>query len=180
MRTNRTFRLGFAAALLALLLAPLALGGQAANAQGPTTARYYGVGLEAGDAVGAWINGVQCASTTADASGNWILDVDESCPAADGDTVNFSLNGAVAEETETWMPGGTPSDQANGVTLTVSDDGAGMDDGDDSGAMTPDKPDTGNAGLAATSSASALAALTLALVALAATAATRLSTRRLS
>ena len=170
--TNGPARLGFAAALLALLLAPLALGLHSAHAQGPTVARYYGVGLEAGDVVGAWVNGVECASATADASGNWILDVDESCPATDGDTVNFSLNGSVVEETETWSPGGTPADQANGVTLTVSMTQPEPD--------VPAEPDTGNAGLATGSAAGGAAAVALALVALATLTASRLSTRRVS
>ena len=52
IRTIGPARLGFAAALLALLLGPLALGFHTAHAQGPDVAQYYGTGLSEGDAVG--------------------------------------------------------------------------------------------------------------------------------
>ena len=69
-RTKGTARLGFAAALLALLLAPLAFGFQSAHAQGPDTAQYYGSGLTAGDTVGASVGDVECGSVDADADGS--------------------------------------------------------------------------------------------------------------
>ena len=188
-RVNGPARLGFAAALLALLLAPLALGFHTANAQGPDVAQYYGTGLSAGDTVGAWIDGTECASTTAGADGNWVLRVGPGdCSPEDGDTVNFSLNGEVAEQTETWSAGGSPSDPA-GITLTVAEgdgmdggdgmgDGDGMDGGDGMGAPEPGEP--GQAGLVTGSTGSSLLALALGILAVAGTAGARLSTRRVS
>ena len=171
---NGAARLGFAAALLALLLAPFALSAGTASAQGPDVAQYYGTGLEAGDVVAAMVGDNECATTTVDASGNWVLRVNKTCPAQDGDTVSFTLNGAMAEQTESWKAGGTPSDPA-GIMLTVADD---ADAGD--GMATPDdKGDTGNAGLAASAgSASAAAVAALALLALTLTAAARRATTR--
>ena len=108
-RMKGTARLGFAAALLALLLAPLAFGFQSVSAQGiGHVATYYGTGLTAGDTVGASVDGVECGSVDADADGNWILPVNagDDCAPEAGDTVNFSLNGEKAEQTETWTEGG--------------------------------------------------------------------------
>ena len=133
--TSGPARLGLVAALFALLLGSLAVGSQTAHAQGPDRAQYYGVGLAAGDTVSASVDGVECGSTTADADGNWILYVaaGDPCSPSEGDTVNFSLNGETAEQTETWSAGGSPADPA-GISLTVADMGDGddgMGDGDD-------------------------------------------------
>ena len=124
IRTIGPARLGFAAALLALLLGPLALGFHSAHAQGPNVASYYGTGLSEGDAVAASIGGTECASTTANAAGEWVLQVgpDGDCSPEADDTVNFSLNGDAAEQTATWSAG----DLAE-VSLTV----AAMPDDDD-------------------------------------------------
>ena len=183
--TSGPARLGLVAALFALLLGSLAVGSQTAHAQGPDSAQYYGTGLAAGDTVSASVDGVECGSTTADADGNWLLVVaaGDPCGPDEGDTVNFSVNGEVAEQTESWTGGGTPADAANGISLTVAEMGDGMGDGDGDGDgmgdgdgdgmgdgdgdgmgdgdgdMAVEPPDTGNAGLAAaTSSSSAFAA----------------------
>ncbi len=189
-RVKGPARLGFAAALLALLLAPLALGFHTANAQGPDTAQYYGTGLSEGDAVGAWIDGTECASTTADADGNWIVTVgaSDACALEDGvSTVGFTLNGEAAEQTETWSEGGAPSDPA-GISLTVAEDGDGMgengdgmeggENGDGMGAPEPGEP--GQAGLVTGAGGSSLLALALGILAVAGIAGARLSTRRVS
>ncbi len=180
-----TARLGFAAALLALLLAPLAFGFQSAHAQGPDTAQYYGTGLNAGDTVGAWIGGTQCSSTTADADGNWILQVGPGdCVPEDGATVNFSVNGEVAEQTETWSGGGAPSDPA-GISLTVEvvEEPTPEPTAEPTAEPTPDAPvmpDDGNAGLVSSESAAPLMALVLGFLAIAGIAGARVSTRRVS
>ena len=120
--TKGTARLGFFAALLALLIAPMAIGFQTTHAQGPTVATYYGI-TDAGATVGASIDGASCGETPANDAGQWLLSIDENgCDGAatDGATVSFSLNGAEAEQTETWSKGGGPADTVNGVTLTVA------------------------------------------------------------
>ena len=185
IRTIGPARLGFAVALLALLLGPLALGVQSAHAQaGPTAAQYWGTGLSEGDAVAAWVGGEKCSETTANAAGEWVLKVAEgdACSPSDGDTVNFSLNGEVAEQTETWSGGDTPDDSA-GVTLTVAEAMPSDDNGDampgDGDAM-PGEPDVGNAGLVQSAGGSSLLALVLGSLAVAALGGARLATRRQS
>ena len=181
-RVKGPARLGFAAALLALLLAPLALGFHSAHAQGPDTAQYWGTGLSEGDTVGAWIDGTQCDSTTVNAAGEWAVRVGPGdCSPEDGDTVNFSLNGEVAEQTETWEAGGTSS--GTGISLTVAEgmgeNGEGM--GENGNGMTAPQPgEPGQAGLATGSSSSSLLALALGILAVAGIAGARLSTRRVS
>ncbi len=176
IRTNGPARLGFAAALLALLLAPLALGFHSAHAQGPDVAQYYGTGLAAGDTVGVTLDGAECASAAADAAGNWIVNVgaSDACTLEDGDTVGFTLNGAAAEQTETWEAGGQPSDAA-GISLTVA--APAPDDDKKDG---PGMSDTGNAGLVTSASGSPLAAVALAILAVFGVTASRLATRRVS
>ena len=179
IRTIGPARLGFAAALFALLLGPLALGFHSAHAQGPDVASYYGSGLAAGDTVGVTLDGAECASTRADADGNWLVSVgaSDACAVEDGSTIGFTLNGEAAEQTETWSAGGGPANP-DGISLTV----AAMeepDDDDDMPAM-PEEPDTGNAGLVGSASSSPLAALALAFFAVAGIAGARVATRRVS
>ena len=177
---NRTIgpaRLGFAAALLALLLGPLALGFHSAHAQGPDTASYYGTDRNAGDIVAASIDGTECDSTTADADGQWLVRVGQgACSPEDGDTVSFSVNGDAAEQTVEWSAGGFAE-----VSLTVAAMPETPDDEDDGDmpAM-PEEPDTGNAGLVGSASSSPLAALALAFLAVAGLAGARVATRRVS
>ena len=194
-RVKGPARLGFAAALLALLLGPLAFGTQSAHAQGPNVAQYWGTGLSDGDTVGAWIDGTQCSETTANAAGEWALQVgpDGDCSPEDGDTVNFSLNGEVAEQTESWAGGGTPSDPA-GISLTVAEgmgegmgeNGEGMGEngegmGENGEGMTAPQPgEPGQAGLVTGAAGSSLLALALGILAVAGIAGARLATRRVS
>ena len=177
IRTIGPARLGFAAALLALLLGPLALGFHTAHAQGPDTASYYGTGLAEGDAVAASIGGTECASTTADAAGQWVVQVGQGdCSPEDGDTVDFSVNGDAAEQTASWS-GGDLSE----VTLTVAamPEPEEEDDNGTMGAM-PEEPDTGNAGLVGSAGSSSLLALALGILAVAGIAGARVATRRVS
>ena len=172
IRTIGPARLGFAAALLALLLGPLALGFHTAHAQGPDTASYYGTGLNEGDTVAASIGGTECASTAANAAGEWVVQVGQEgdCSPADGDTVDFSLNGDAAEQTASWSAG-----DLSEVTLTV----AAMPEPDPT-PPAPDPPDTGNAGLVQSTAGSSLLALALGSLAVAGIAGARVATRRVS
>ena len=67
---------GHLTAALAVALGLLVASAASVHAQGPYTA--YGVGLAAGDTVVASVGGAECASTTADADGNWILEIESS------------------------------------------------------------------------------------------------------
>ena len=189
-RMKGTARLGFAAALLALLLAPLAFGFHSASAQGVDAAQYYGSGLTAGDTVAASVDDVECGSVDADADGNWILQVAEgdACAPEDGDTVNFSLNGDKAEQSESWSKGGAPSDPA-GISLTVVamvvPEATVEATAEATPVMveTPDAPvivETGNAGLVTSETSAPLMALVLGFLAIAGIAGARVSTRRVS
>ncbi len=191
IRMNGPARLGFMVALLALLIAPLAFGFHSAQAQGITKATYYGT-ADAGATVGAHVGDALCAETDARADGQWLLTVNEGdCDggAKDGATVSFSVNGKTAEQSETWRVGGSPSDIANGIALTVAvmvdpapvatEEAMPVATEEAMPVVTP--PETGNAGLAsAGSSSSALMALVLGLIAVGGIAGARVSTRRVS
>jgi len=157
-------RLGTAFGLAAMLLGLSAAFATSTYAQNPP-ATFYGT-AEAGDEITATIDGTECASATAGADGFWQLQVPEGgdCGASDGDTVGFTINGAAAEETETWQAGGAPSDVANGVSLTPGE------------GVTP--PSTGNAGfLVNEATSSPVLALALGIAALATLAGARMATR---
>ena len=155
----------FAAVAVAVLGASLVLAATASAQNPPAT--YYGKAT-AGDAITAVIDGTTCGSATADANGEWVITVEDGgCDgkAADGATVSFTLNGTPANETETFAPGGAPTDLVNGISLTP---GSGV---------TP--PDTGNAGIGLPGgSTSPWLVGGLALFALAAVAGLRTATRR--
>jgi hypothetical protein len=127
--------LGAALAVAALLFGALT---SAAHAQQPPMT-VYGTGIAAGSVVAASIGGVVCGTATADAQGQWIIQIDASAPCSpsNGDTITFTLNGQATTATETFNFGGAPANVAQGVTLTVVD-----------ATPTPPPPaDTGNAGL---------------------------------
>ena len=97
------------------------------------SAAFNGGGLEAGDAVTATIGGVECGRTEADAGGEWSIVVAEGgCggAAADGATVSFTVNGAVAEQTATWRAGGVSNGIALTVALAATFYGGGLEAGD--------------------------------------------------
>lgn len=85
----------------------------------------YGTGLSPGDVVGVYAAGAHCGDIDADANGNWVGQVgpdgadSSSCDAVAGDMLTFKLNGAATNATETYANGGTPSDAANGISLTL-------------------------------------------------------------
>jgi len=160
-------------ALSAVLAVAVALFGSlttTAHAQNPPFTA-YGTGATEGDEIGIWAGSTQCATATADADGNWgpvqLGETVGDCTFADGDTISFSLNGTVAEQTETWAAGGAPADVATGTVLSAA---AG-------GGDAPAPGDTGNAGLAQSTSTGAIAALLLAAFAVVVVAGGRAATR---
>lgn len=129
----------------------------------------YGTGATAGDEIGIWSGSTQCTTATADADGNWgpvqVAETTGDCTFADGDTISFSVNGEVADESETWSAGGAPADVAAGTVLTVTGGGT----------VTPG--DTGNAGFASDAGTGTIAALLLAAMAAVMVAGGRAATR---
>ena len=163
-------RLGFAVALLALLMGPLLFSAGSALAQG-APANFYGGGLDAGSVVTASIGDAECGSATVDDSGGWAIQIapGAACSPLDGATVGFAVDGAAANETATWSPGALPADVANGISLTLADgmgdDGDGMGNGDGMGENgdgmgdgdAPEPGEPGQAGLVTSTTGSSLA-----------------------
>ena len=120
MTLRKTLALSAAFVVAVALFGALSTSASAQAA--PFTA--YGTGATAGDEIGIWAGSTLCTTATVDSSGNWgPVQVGESlgdCSFADGDTISFSVNGAVADESETWAAQGAPADRANGTTLTVT------------------------------------------------------------
>ena len=145
-----------------------------AHAQTSPPFTAYGTGAADGDEIGIRSGSTLCDSTTADASGNWgpvqIGEALGDCSFSDGDTISFSLNGDVADESETWAAGGAPADVAAGTVLSVTGGGGGT---------TPPVPGpTGNAGLfSSDAGTSTIAALLLAFTATVVVAGGRAATR---
>ena len=157
---NRLARLGFVAALFALLLGPLVFGAQTALAH-PTEATYYGSDQEPGTTISASIDGETCGSFETEDDGSWVIRIDEGdCNgnAVEGATVNFHIGDALAAESVTWAPADvqvlalTPAPEPE--PAPEPDDG--MDDKDEDKMGTPDEPDTGNAGFATGSGPSSM------------------------
>ena len=93
--------------------------------QGPAAppATYYGFGLDPGDVV-ASLNTrtgceVLCEQAVVDSDGLWVLRIagDNVCGVREGDVIEFTVNGQPTAPTETWAPGGVPTDAAQGITL---------------------------------------------------------------
>ena len=91
---------------------------------------------------------------------------------AAGDTISFSLNGSVAEQTEIWAAGGAPAAVATGTVLTVA---AVVVVEEPVAAPVP--ADTGNAGLAQSTGTSSIATLLLAAFAVVVVAGGRVASR---
>ena len=96
------------APVAALALATLLFGAvaTAAHAQVPPFTA-YGSGLKAGDKVEAFDGTKSCGTATADANGNWILQIASNAPCnpAGGDTLTFTLNGAPTSASESCSVG---------------------------------------------------------------------------
>ena len=113
---------GAAFAFAALLLWPVTTA-PTVHAQVSPPATYFGAGMTPGDEVEAFIGSLSCGVSTVTAAGEWVIVVqpDASCEPSTGLEVTFAVNGAPAEESETWRPGGVPADLAVGMTLTVGE-----------------------------------------------------------
>ena len=185
-------RLGGVVALAALMLSLGLASVPAAHAQN-VAMTLYGPADSADSEIVVFVDGVECATASVQASGDgflWLATVggDDGCEASDGSEVSFTVDGQAANETVSWESAGAPEDVANGITLTVAEmDGGeegmgegegeeGMGEGEET--MTPQPPDTGNAGLAGTSSSSHALALGLGALAVAMLAGARSVTGR--
>lgn len=168
------------APVAALALAVVLFGALATAAQAqvpPFTA--YGSGLRAGDRVEAFDGTRSCGTATADANGNWILQIASNAPCnpAANDVITFTLNGAPTSASEVYKAGGAPRDVARGITLTVT-----------GGVPTPVPPPptttvpapakTGDAGLLTSNSTGVATLLALGVFALIAVGGARAATRR--
>lgn len=83
----------------------------------------YGGGLKTGQKVEAFIDGKACASTTASARGEWVMQivVDAPCAPKPGAAITFKVDGASATSSPeaTWQSGGIPTGSVkSGYTLT--------------------------------------------------------------
>ncbi len=120
-------RPGAVMALFAVLLSLGLFAGSTADAQQPPF-RAFGTGVAAGATVAAQIGGVECGTTTADADGNWLLDIasDAACNPASGDTITFSLDGAAVDETATWSSAGSPISSGFAAATGIAGAGGGL------------------------------------------------------
>jgi len=115
-------RFGLVAAAAALMLT---LGLASANSVSAQVlpAVLYGQGLEEGQVVTASIGGEECGSATVDANGEWTMQIapDADCGPTANAAISFTVDGdpATSSPAAVWNSGGTPSDVANGYTLTV-------------------------------------------------------------
>ena len=142
--TNRPARLGFLAALVALLLGPLVFGAQTALAH-PNQATYYGTDQEPGTIITASIDGETCDSSETDDEGVWVIRIDEGdCNgnATAGATINFHLGDVPAEQSVTWAHGDLRDLELTPAPV-VEDDADGMDDAADDGMDDTDATDDG-------------------------------------
>lgn len=110
------FRPRLAATMIAAGLLAI-VSGQAHAQVPPYTA--YGMGLRAGDAVAASIEGVECGRATATAAGNWKISIpaEAPCHPSEGTTIRFALNGKEQATTVRWSAGGAPLNPRVGVAL---------------------------------------------------------------
>lgn len=109
------------AAAAALALVGVISMGATASAQTAAPFTAYGSGVEAGAEVEAFVGGRTCGSTTADASGQWTLQIATSdpCRPRAGDTITFRLDGQRTNGSATFAAGGAPEDVASGIPLAV-------------------------------------------------------------
>lgn len=118
---RRTAALATAGAIALAALVPGVAGAQTS----PFTA--YGMGLEAGAEVAAYVDGRRCGDTTADADGNWLRSISatDPCLPGEGDEITFTLDGLATTAKVEWTAGGAPVDVASGITLEVADESGG-------------------------------------------------------
>lgn len=156
-------RFGLVAAAAALMLT---LGLASANSVSAQVlpAVLYGQGLEEGQVVTAYIGGEECGSATVDDAGEWTMQIapDADCEPTANAAISFTVDGdpATSSPAAVWNSGGTPSDVANGYTLTVQEatptatatatatsTATATATATATSTSTPSAPKTGNAGL---------------------------------
>ncbi len=123
-----------AALLAAVLLAAFQFSAGATRTQAGGTAFFvaYGAGLEPGATVDILVGDNLCGQVVADAAGEWVATIGPDapvliCAAFAGDLIHFKLNGVLADATEVYKNGGTPSEPLFGVVLAGADAGADID-----------------------------------------------------
>ena len=170
-------------ALSAVLVVTVALFGSlatTASAQTSPPFSAYGTGATDGDTIAVLAGTTECATATATATGTWgpvqLNATVGDCSFAAGDTISFSLNGTVAEQTETWAVGGAPADVTTGTVLTVAAVVVVAEPVAEPVAA-PAPADTGNAGLAQSTGTSSIATLLLAAFAVVVVAGGRVASR---
>ncbi len=117
-------RFGLVAAAIALVLSlVLDTAGSIENQVLPMV--LYGKGLSLGQTVDALIGGKLCATSEANASGEWVMQIpaDSPCKPEHGEAISFTVNGqpATVSPMASWKAGGTPVDIQLGYKLTVSE-----------------------------------------------------------
>lgn len=158
---------GVAAVAALMLMSTVAL--STASAQAALPYKAYGSGLKAAQVVEAFKGTASVGKATVDASGNWSIDIQAGGAAnvANGDRINFKLDGRDATQNVTFQGGQFPAPP--GLALTVA---AG-------GTTTPPAPaKTGNAGLFGTTGTSMALVLVLGVFAVTMVAGARTATRR--
>jgi hypothetical protein len=165
-------------ALSAVLAVAVALFGSFATTASALSPPFsaYGTGATDGDTIAVLAGTTECATATATATGTWgpiqLGEAVGDCVFAAGDTISFSLNGSVAEQTEIWTAGGAPAAVATGTVLTVA---AVVVVEEPVAAPVP--ADTGNAGLAQSTGTSSIATLLLSAFAVVVVAGGRVASR---
>ena len=165
MTLMRKFAMVGAAALAALMLMSAVV--STASAQAALPFKAFGSGLKADTAVEAFKGTTSVGKATADAGGNWQIDIQPTA-AANGDKITFTVGGAAANESVTFQSGQfTPPP---GLALTAAAGGAAP--------KAPAPAKTGNAGLLGSTGSSLALALVFGVFALTLVASARTATRK--
>lgn len=164
MTLMRKFVMVGAAAVAALMLMSAVV--STASAQAALPYKAFGSGLKAATAVEAFKGTTSVGKATADAAGNWQIDIQPTA-AANGDVISFNVGGAKAAQTVTFQSGQfTPPP---GLALTA---------GAAAPAAAPAPAKTGNAGLVGSAGTSMALVLVLGVFALTLVAGARTATRK--
>ena len=173
MALIRKFALiGAAAAAALMLMGTVAL--STASAQAALPYKAYGSGLKAAAVVEAFKGTASVGKATVDASGNWSIDIQAGGTAnvANGDKIDFKLDGAAAAQNVTFQGGQFPAPPGLALTLAPAAPAPAPGAG---GAPAPAK--TGNAGLFGATGASMALVVVLGVFAATMVAGARTATR---
>lgn len=176
MSFMRKFAMVGAAAVAALVLMSV-VSQSTASAQAALPYQAYGSGVAAGASVQAWKGTTVVGSATADATGNWIIQIPGGS-ALPNDTINFTVNGVAQCQTVTFQNGGfTPPP---GLTLTACPTTPPVVTATPPAATAtvPAPAKTGNAGLVGSSTGSVAMVLMLGVFAAALAAGARVATNK--